>query len=321
MSIGIGVIGAGVMGADHARIIREEISGAHLAMVADQDVGRAASAAKGARTTNDPSALVYDHSVDAVLIASPDDTHFGLLKAALAAGKPVLCEKPLATTSKEALEIVRLEKRLGRSLVQTGYMRRFDPSYRAMKATLRGGELGMVRMLHCSHRNASAPPWFVGAMPVTNTLVHEIDICRWLLDDELIAVNAIPTKEKDPALFVFETAGGTVISIEVFMNATYGYHVQAEAVCSNGTVSLAEPTAKRVRVNGAEQTAFPQNWIPRFADAYRIQNQKWVTAIANGNIAEGAAASWDGFAATFIAEQVLLALETRQRVEINLPVA
>ncbi|WP_283195127.1 Gfo/Idh/MocA family oxidoreductase [Rhizobium sp. AN80A] len=321
MSIGIGVIGAGVMGADHARIIREEISGAHLAMVADQDVGRAELAAKGARTTNDPSALVYDHSVDAVLIASPDDTHFGLLKAALAAGKPVLCEKPLSTTSKEALEIVRLERRLGRSLVQTGYMRRFDPSYRAMKGTLSAGELGTVRMLHCSHRNASAPPWFVGAMPVTNTLVHEIDISRWLLDDELIAVNAIPTKDKDPALFVFETAGGTVISVEVFMNATYGYHVQAEAVCSNGTVSLAEPTAKRLRVNGGEQTSYPQNWIPRSADAYRIQNQKWITAIANGNIAEGAATSWDGFAATFIAEQVLVALETRQRVEINLPVA
>jgi myo-inositol 2-dehydrogenase/D-chiro-inositol 1-dehydrogenase len=321
MSIGIGVIGAGVMGADHARIIREEVSGAHLAMVADQDVGRAESAAKGARTTTDPSALVYDHSVDAVLIASPDDTHFGLLKAALAAGKPVLCEKPLATRSEEALEIVRLERRLGRSLVQTGYMRRFDPSYRAMKGALGGGELGRARMLHCSHRNASAPPWFVGAMPVTNTLVHEIDICRWLLDDELIAVSAIPTKEKDPALFVFETARGTVISVEVFMNATYGYHVQAEAVCSNGTVSLAEPTTKRLRVNGGEQTSYPQNWIPRFADAYRIQNQQWVTAIANGSIAEGAATSRDGFAATFIAEQVLVALETRQRVEIKLPVA
>ncbi|QFY63517.1 gfo/Idh/MocA family oxidoreductase (plasmid) [Rhizobium grahamii] len=321
MSIGIGVIGAGVMGADHARIIREEISGAHLAMVADQDVGRAEAAAKGARTTTDPSALVYDHSVGAVLIASPDDTHFGLLKAALAAGKPVLCEKPLATKSEEALEIVRLEKRLGRSLVQTGYMRRFDPSYRAMKTTLAGGELGRARMLHCSHRNASAPPWFVGAMPVTNTLVHEIDICRWLLNDELIAVSAIPTKEKDPALFVFETAGGTVISVEVFMNATYGYHVQAEAVCSNGTVSLAEPTTQRLRINGSEQTSYPQNWIPRFADAYRIQNQKWVAAIANGTVAEGAATSWDGFAATFIAEQVLVALETRQRVEIKLPVA
>lgn len=122
-----------------------------------------------------------------------------------------------------------------------------------MKGTLSAGNWSTVRMLHCSHRNASAPPWFVGAMPVTNTLVHEIDISRWLLGDELIAVNAIPTKDKDPALFVFETAGGTVISVEVFMNATYGYHV-TEAVCSNGTVSLAEPTAKAAACQWQQRT-------------------------------------------------------------------
>jgi len=89
--------------------------------------------------------------------------------------------------------------------------------------------------------------------------------------------------------------------------------------CSNGTVSLADPTVKRVRINGSERTAYPENWIPRFVDAYRIQNQKWVDAIAKGDISEGASTSWDGFVATFVAEQVLVALETRKRVEIKLP--
>lgn len=70
------------------------------------------------------------------------------------------------------------------------------------------------------------------------------------------------------------------------MNATYGYHVQAEAVCSNGTVSLAEPTAKRLRVNGAAKQTSSTELDPRSADAYRIQNQKWITGTANGNIAE-----------------------------------
>jgi myo-inositol 2-dehydrogenase/D-chiro-inositol 1-dehydrogenase len=319
MAIGIGVIGAGIMGAEHARVISAELSGAHLAMVADPDIERAKAAAPGARVAKDPLSLVYDRSVDAVLIASPDDTHFDIIRAAHSAEKPVLCEKPLTAKSEQALEIVQLEKRRRRPLIQTGFMRRFDPSYRSLKNTLTGGELGPVRILHCSHRNASAPPWFVGEMPITNSLIHEIDVCRWLLNDEMSAVTVIPTKAQDPALFIFEMQSGALVSVEVFMNAGYGYHVQAEAVCSGGTISLAEPTLSRSRVNGTESSSYPSNWIPRFSDAYRIQNQAWVNAIAKGDIAAGASTAWDGFVATFVAERVVEALHSRQRVEIRLP--
>lgn len=275
MSIGIGLIGAGIMGAEHVRIARTELSGAHLAMVADPDMERAKTASAGARVTADPIALVYDRSVDAIVIASPDGTHLDLIKAALAAEKPVLCEKPLATTSEEALEIVRLERRLGRRLVQTGYMRRFDPSYRAMKGALESGELGDVRILHCSHRNASAPSWFVGAMPVTNSLVHEIDACRWLLSDELIAVSAIPTRSSDPTLFAFETAGGVVISVEVFMNATYCYHVHAEAA-----VQTAPYRWRTQRLNASASTAANVRPIPR--TGYRASSTPIASRTRNG---------------------------------------
>jgi len=318
-SIGIGVIGAGVMGAEHARIIAREVSGAHLAAVADADPARAEAAAHGGRAMADPEALIADPSVEAVLIASPDATHQRLVLAAIAAGKPVLCEKPLAASTQECLEIVAAEARAGRPLVQTGFMRRFDPAYREMKAAIDGGALGGVRILHCQHRNLAAPAWFTGAMAVTNSLVHEIDVCRWLLSTEYSAVTVIPSPEGDPALFVFETEAGSLVSVEVFMNAAYGYHVHAEAVCAKGTVGMAHPAPIRTRREGAEEGAFPENWIPRFRDAYRIQDQAWVDGIRAGTPPADGSTAWDGLVATCLADQIVAAMETRRRTPLTLP--
>ena len=184
MSLAVGVIGAGVMGAEHARILREETRGAHLAAVADADVARAEQVGGGARVYQDGRALIADPQVEAVLIAAPDTLHAALVRDCLEAGKPVLCEKPLATTSADALSLVEAEVALGRRLIQVGYMRRFDPGYLGLKSAS-AERIGKPVLLHNTHRNVSAPPWFVGAMPITNSFVHEIDITRWLLDAEM----------------------------------------------------------------------------------------------------------------------------------------
>ncbi len=321
-SIGIGVIGAGVMGAEHARILASDVSGAHLVAVADADPARAEAAARGARATTDAEALIADPAVEAVLIASPDATHHRLVLAAIAAGKPVLCEKPLATSTAECLEIVAAEARSGRQLVQTGFMRRFDPAYREMKAAIDDNTLGAVRILHCQHRNAAAPSWFNGAMAVTNSLVHEIDVCRWLLSTEYTAVTVIPCPSEasnDPAMFIFETAAGSLVSVELFMNADYGYHVHAEAVCAGGTSGMAHPALTRTRRNGAEEGSFPANWVPRFRDAYRLQNQAWIDGIRSGMPAADGSTAWDGLVATCLADQIVVAMTTRERTRLTLP--
>src|SRR6202020_334884 len=108
----VGVIGAGNMGAEHASILRQFVSHATVTMVADPDVeqlGRGAAAA-GARATADPYALIADPLVDAVVIASPDETHPDLTVAAIRAGKPVLCEKPLALSVAECVRVVEEEQ-------------------------------------------------------------------------------------------------------------------------------------------------------------------------------------------------------------------
>ena len=156
MDIRVGVVGTGIMGSDHARTLAGSIKGAALVAVADKDRDRAsavASETRARRVHAEAGALIDDPDVEAVLIASPDPTHEDLVLACLEAGKPVLCEKPLASTITGCLRIVAAEAAIGRRLVQVGFMRRFDPGYLAMKATLATGRAGAL-LMHCVHRNA-----------------------------------------------------------------------------------------------------------------------------------------------------------------------
>lgn len=299
MSLRVGVIGLGVMGADHARVLRDEVRGAHLAATCDP---------VAPATHKDPLAMIAE--VDAVVIASPDATHADLALACIAAGKPVLCEKPLGATAAEAWRVVAAEVALGRRLVQVGYMRRYDPAYLAMKAE----DIGPPALLHNIHRNAAAPDWFVGAMPITNSLVHEIDISRWLLEDEITEARVIGS---DPMLVTMRTARGVLISTEVFMNAAYGYHVHAELVGRQGTVAMAQPSRILTNRAGAHGHAYPMNWVPRFAEAYRAQMNAFVAGALTGRL--GGASAWDGYAATAIAEQILPGLTSGAPQAITLP--
>jgi myo-inositol 2-dehydrogenase/D-chiro-inositol 1-dehydrogenase len=325
MSLGIGIIGAGVMGADHARTIARHVAGAHVAALSDIDQPRAAAvgAETGAtRVLTDPHAVIADPGVDAVLVASPDATHADLVLACLKAGKPVLCEKPLAATAEDCLKILAAERALGRTLVQVGFMRRFDPAYVAMKAALAGGTLGPALLFHCQHRNAKVPTWFESMMSITNAAVHEIDIARWLLGAEIVrgqvhrSASAGGGAFRDPMFLVLETNRGQLVDIEVFMNARYGYDVRGELVCEQGTVTLAAPVVTTLRQGGTEAYPFAADWRPRFAEAYRLELQSWVRGIASGTY-EGASA-WDGYAATAIAEACVHALDAGTPVDIRL---
>ena len=316
MTIRIGVIGAGIMGAEHARLIREEARGATLAAVCDADANRARAAAGGGKAFTDPMALIGSDEVDAIVIASPDSTHADLAIACIAAGKPVLCEKPLGTTGADCLRVVEAEARSGKPLVHVGYMRRFDPAYGEMRAKGSDGMLGKPLLLHNIHRNQAAPDWFVGAMPLTNSFVHEIDISRWLLGEEFTHGSLRASKGNEPMMITLETDKANLVSTEVFMNAAYGYHVHAELVCSGGTIAMAQPSVTLTNQQNRHGHSFPENWVPRFTEAYRRQMDAFVRFAGTGRL-EGASA-WDGYVATAIAEQLVPALGTRDTIEFKL---
>lgn len=324
MTIRVGVIGAGVMGSEHARLFREEVRGAELVAVADQDLDAARKAAGEAMACVSGAELIASDTVDAVIVASPDQTHFDLVDACLKADKPVLCEKPLAMTADECFEIVAREAALGKRLIDVGFMRRFDPAYRALKERLDSGALGLPRLVHNQHRNKSAPEWFTANMALTNSAVHEIDICRWLLAMEYISARVTTAPEAegaiegDPLLITFETNGSAIVSVEVFINAQYGYHVHCEIAGSTANALMAHPDLTRLRSDHAEKGAFPANWIPRFAESYRLQDQAWVNAIRTGN-RDGLASAWDGFVATHVAERLVEASQQGTIVTLDLP--
>src|ERR1700704_6185818 len=190
----IAVLGVGVMGADHVARIASRISGARVAVVNDYVTEKAeqiAAGIPGCRAISDPLDAIADPGVDAVVLATPGPTHEKQLLACLEHTKPVMCEKPLTTDVETSLEVVKREAELSTRLIQVGFMRRFDHEYAQLKALLDGGEWGQPLLVHCVHRNPAVPPSFDSAMVVKDSLVHEVDVTRFLLGEEILSVRII----------------------------------------------------------------------------------------------------------------------------------
>ncbi|WP_172293182.1 Gfo/Idh/MocA family oxidoreductase [Pseudoruegeria sp. HB172150] len=325
MSVRVAVIGAGVMGADHARILAVDLPVAELRVVCDADPARAEAVAEvcgAGEVDSDPEAVIARNDVDAILIASSDPTHARLALACIAVGKPVLCEKPLAPTTPECLEVIAAEVQAGRRLVQVGFMRRFDPSYSAMKSVLQAGEIGRALMMHNFHRNLEAPEWFTASMAITNSAPHEFDAARFVLGGEIVTISAFqPRREGSgvpPVLMVLETDDSQLVSIEVNNTAGYGYDVRGELVGERGSVSLNASVPVRVNYDLMSAERYPADWRPRFAEAYRLQDMAWLRAVESGKPCAVGASAWDGYCATAIAEAGATALASGKKMVVDL---
>lgn len=316
------------MGAEHASLLQHQVSGAVITGAFDLDAGRCAQAVAGmasGRVFADPVELIFDAGIDAVVIASADATHERFALAAIAAGKPVLCEKPLAPDLPGCERILAAEVTAGRRLVSVGFMRRFDPGHRDLQQTLADGDLGAPLLMHCVHRNKSAPPGQPTASLITGSAVHEFDAARWLLDDELVKITVHRPRASrrsapstDPLFLVAESSAGVIVDIEVFVNSGYGYEVRCEVVGEHGTVLLDTPAATVARGSAGVSRSLPADWRPRFAEAYRRELQDWIDAVAAG-VASSLASSWDGFAATAVAQAGVTALDSGRTETIRLP--
>lgn len=326
MSIRIAILGAGIMGSDHARIVAEDLLGATLQVVCDTAAEWAriiADDCGAADVASDPLAVIARPDVDAVIIASPDETHAPLSRAAIAAGKPVLCEKPLTPTAAECLELIDAETRIGRRMIQLGFMRRFDPSYTEVREILQSGDLGKAIIMHNYHRNVTAPANFTGQMAITNSAPHEFDAARFVLGCEYshIAVfqpRGVDTSQTGAAVFmVLSTTSGQLVNIEINNNAGYGYDVRGELVAEKGSVLLNAPVHSRTNLALQSVVRYPADWRPRFAEAYRLQDKAWLRSIATGRPSSIAANAWDGYCAAVVAEAGVASLRRGAQVAID----
>ncbi|WP_114853120.1 Gfo/Idh/MocA family protein [Brachybacterium sp. YJGR34] len=330
--IRVGVIGVGRMGADHVERISRRIKGARVSVISDylrETAEKVSAAAPGSRVVDTPEEVISAEDVDAVLIASPGQFHRDQVLAAIAAGKPVLCEKPLAMNPSDAYDVVLAEHGTGRAYVSLGFMRRFDAGYGQLKDALDAGELGAPLILNCKHRNADVLPGFTNVHMVYDSAVHEIDAISFFLEEPVVSVQTLtprstenaPEGLSDPMLLLFRTASGTLVTDELYVNTRSGYEVRTELVGSQGSATIGQESGlvSTQLPGGRWGGAVPADFRPRFLDAYDAEVQAWIAAVADGtNVAVRSATAWDGYAAAAVCEAAEQSLSADGAVEITL---
>jgi myo-inositol 2-dehydrogenase/D-chiro-inositol 1-dehydrogenase len=316
------------MGSTHARLLANAVAGAEVVAISDavHDSAATVAAEVGVSTIHaDALELIADPAVDAVVIASPAATHEPFALACIEAGKPVLCEKPLATSAEAAKRIVDAEIAVERRYLTVGFMRRYDAGYADLKTRLDAGAIGAPLLVHCAHRNPSVHEFFDSRMIITDTAVHEVDVTRWLLGEEIVRATVLTPAPsgrarqglRDPQLILFETEHGRIVDVEAFVSAGYAYDIRCEVVGENGTLELLPPATVAERRDFTGSLSLPRGFQQRFGAAYVNELQAWVASIRLGEEPSGPSA-WDGYAATAVCEAAVASLESGRPVDVNL---
>jgi scyllo-inositol 2-dehydrogenase (NAD+) len=281
--VGVAVVGAGLMGRRHAENAASRIPGARLVALfdADQRVASRVAADLDARACASLDDLLERDEVRVVVIASPARFHAEQAIAALARGKDVLLEKPMAHSLEDCDRVIAAER--GRSRLQVGFMRRYDPAYAEAKRLIVSGALGEPLFFRAVHRDREAT-YLPAANGVTDMMfestIHDFDLSRFLLADEIASVTttaAVLCHGRDDhghapnaAVNALRFARGALADIETYWGAQYAYDVRTEIVCAGGTALVGHQQRTRLDVytpDGARHDLFP-GFLERFADAY-----------------------------------------------------
>src|SRR5580704_3278479 len=296
--LGIGVLGVGEMGKRHAENLRSRVPEARLVAVADASTERARQVAAELEVEHSYSSLeelLERKDLDAVLIATPDRFHAQAVEMAARAGKDILCEKPLALNLADAHAALRAVSEAD-SRLQIGFMRRYDPAYRAAMKRVEAGEIGVPVIFKSVGRDKDAPPLAayqanVNGMVFYNNTIHDFDLARWLVRDEITEVHAYTTVAIRPEVAQYGDVVASVVNlqyrqgaignVESYVQAVYGYDVRTEIVGSQGSIlvgSLRQTPAVFLTARGGEQV-LADHFLARFRDAYLAEVQDFVQSI------------------------------------------
>ena len=296
--IGIGVLGVGEMGKRHAENLRRLVPGADLIAVADVAADRAKQVAEEleiAKSFGSLDAMLECKEIRAVLIATPDKFHAQCVIQAAKAGRDILCEKPIALSLPDAYAALDAVGKAGVRL-QVGFMRRYDPAYAAAMKRIEAGEIGTPLIFKSVGRDKDQPPMAayqsgVNGMILYNNTIHDFDLARWMMRDEVTEVHSYTTVAIRPEVAQYGDVvassvnlrylNGGIGNIESYVQAVYAYDVRTEVLGSKGAVfvgSLQQAPAVFLSANGSAQT-LADHFLTRFADAYLAELQDFVQAL------------------------------------------
>jgi len=330
MTVRFGLLGAGRIGRVHARAINGDAS-AHLVAVADAlpDAASAIAAQYGCDVRSIADILGAT-DIDAVVICTPTDTHADLIEAFAKAGKAIFCEKPIdlsLTRVRACLQVVRDTK----AVLMVGFNRRFDPHFAAVKAEIAKGTIGAVEMVTITSRDPGAPPVAYIARSggiFRDMTIHDFDMARFLLGEEVCEVSAMASVLVDPAIglagdydsvsVMLRTPSGKQCLISNSRRATYGYDQRIEVHGALGAVSAENQRPVMIEVataTGYSRPPLHDFFMTRYTDAYAAEIAAFIAVLGGNGVASPSGE--DGLAALALAEAALKSVAEGRVVKVS----
>ncbi len=330
-TLGVCLIGAGRIGAVHAQNVGR-LSSARLVVVADVDVSKAHRLADpfGAAVVGSPAEAIRYPGVEAVVVASPTNTHVDVIRASAEAGRAIFCEKPID------LELERVDEALA-GVAQAGvpffvgFNRRFDPGFRKIKADVARGRIGSVETLSIVSRDPEPPPAAyvrVSGGLFKDMMIHDFDMACWILGDQPVEVyasaSALVSEEigalgdVDTAMVVMRMPSGALCHIGNSRRACYGYDQRLEVFGSRGMLRAENPPRTQISHHGSDgvwSEKPPHFFLERYEDAYRKEMEVFVEGVLRGDDRSfvGAGA---GRSALVLAQAAMRSLEEHRAVSV-----
>ena len=323
-----GLLGAGRIGKVHARTIANS-GRASVAYVADaiSEAATALAGDVGAKPASIEEILASD--VDAVLIATPTDTHADLIEQAARAGKAILCEKPVSLSVERITACLPVVETAGVPLM-IGFNRRFDPNFSTLQQRLRQGEIGDVEIVTIISRDPAPPPVSYIARSgglYRDMMIHDFDMARFLLGEEPVVVNALggalvdkaigEAGDVDTAAVQMQTASGKIAVITNSRRATYGYDQRIEVHGSKGMLRAGNvhmTTLERADASGFSADVIQNFFIDRYVEAYSREVLSFIDAVEKGTAPTPS--GQDGLMAQRLAEAATTSSQTGQPVRL-----
>lgn len=293
----LALLGAGRIGKVHAQAIASD-SRAKLVAVVDAvaEAAQAIADQAGCKVST-IDAVLADPEVDAVVICTPTNTHADLIERFAKAGKAIFCEKPIdldVARAKACLEVVRQTG----ARVMLGFNRRFDPHFRAVRKAIEDGTIGKVEMVTITSRDPGPPPASyikVSGGIFRDMTIHDFDMARFLLGEEIVSVTAFGSVLVDPeigklgdydsASIILTTASGRQAMISNSRRASYGYDQRIEVHGSRGAVSAENQRPVSIEIatgNGYTRPPLHDFFMTRYTAAYAAEISAFIDSIVEG---------------------------------------